>query len=256
MARKRIIDPNIWESEDFSSLSMLGKVLFIGLFSIADDEGRGKANPVYIRSKLFPYTAEEVRLADIKTALSEIAHRMSVTFYTVNGAQYYALTHWENWQKIDRPTPSTIPDPKEGEAIIDDSTNARRVLDERSTSPRRVLDEGSSLIEKNRKEENKNRTEESERTPATVEDVIAYSRTLDKSVPENECHAFFDHFSSNGWRVSGKTPMKDWKASFRYWVRNIGAFAPKNTTQNYAQHERTDEGWSDMEKKIFANLDA
>jgi len=158
MARKRIIDPNIWESEDFALLSMLGKVLFIGLFSIADDEGRGKANPVYIRSKLFPFTAEEVRLADIKNALSEIAQRMSVTFYTVNGTQYYALTHWELWQKIDRPSPSNIPSPEDGEPFDEDSTNARRTLDEHSTNPRRVLDEGSSLIEKNRKEEN--RTEE------------------------------------------------------------------------------------------------
>ena len=88
MARKRMIDPNIWESEDFSTLSMLGKILFIGLFSLADDEGRGKANPAFIRSKLFPYTAEKVRVADIETALSEIAHSMSVTFYTGNGTHY------------------------------------------------------------------------------------------------------------------------------------------------------------------------
>lgn len=226
MARKRIIDPNIWESEDFSTLSMLGKVLFIGMFSIADDEGRGKANPVYIRSKLFPYTAEEVRLADIKTALSEIAHRMSVTFYTVDGSQYYALTHWEIWQKIDRPSPSTIPAPEDGEPFDECSTNVRRTLDERST-----------LIEKNRRE--KNRTEQnSVDTPATVDDVIAYSRTLGKEIPNEECHKFYDHFSSNGWKVSGKAPMKDWKASFRNWVRNIGAYGPaKKNAVNYAQHE-------------------
>ena len=32
--------------------------------------------------------------------------------------------------------------------------------------------------------------------------------------------AFFDHFESNGWKVSGKTPMRDWKASIRNWNRN------------------------------------
>ena len=42
MARKRMIDPNIWDSEDFSKLSILGRLLFIGMFSNADDEGRGK----------------------------------------------------------------------------------------------------------------------------------------------------------------------------------------------------------------------
>ena len=229
MARKRMIDPNIWESEDFSTLSMLGKVLFIGLFSLADDEGRGKANPVYIRSKLFPYTAEEVRLADIKTALSEIAHRMSVTFYAVNGTQYYALTHWEQWQKIDKPSPSNIPSPEEADTFDEDSTNVRR-----------GIDEDSCLIEKNK---NKNRKEQNSvaRTPGTVDEVIAYSKTLGKVIPEEECHKYFDHFTSNGWKVSGRTPMQDWKASFRYWVRNIGTYAPARKGTAYEQHRQTDE---------------
>ena len=49
MARKRMIDPNIWQSEDFNSLSLMGRLLFIGMFSNADDEGRGIANPVFLR---------------------------------------------------------------------------------------------------------------------------------------------------------------------------------------------------------------
>ena len=44
MARKRMIDPGIWQSEDFAKMSTLGKLVFIGLFSNADDEGRGRAN--------------------------------------------------------------------------------------------------------------------------------------------------------------------------------------------------------------------
>ena len=52
VARKRMIDPNIWQSEDFSKLSTLGKLVFIGLFSLADDEGRGRCNPVYLKSTL------------------------------------------------------------------------------------------------------------------------------------------------------------------------------------------------------------
>ena len=36
--------------------------------------------------------------------------------------------------------------------------------------------------------------------------------------------AFFDHFTSNGWKVGGKTPMKDWEASARNWSRNDRTF--------------------------------
>ena len=108
MARKRMISPEIWESRSFSRLSDFAKLIFIGLFSQADDEGYGNASPGYIRSKLFP-NDEERRLTDIKKALSEIALGMSINFYEVNGDSFYHLTHWSEWQKVDRPTKSRIP---------------------------------------------------------------------------------------------------------------------------------------------------
>jgi hypothetical protein len=36
----------------------------------------------------------------------------------------------------------------------------------------------------------------------------------------DEAYNFWDHFESNGWLVSGKTPMKDWRASARKWMRS------------------------------------
>jgi hypothetical protein len=29
--------------------------------------------------------------------------------------------------------------------------------------------------------------------------------------------SFHDHFESNGWRVGGRTPMKNWQAGLRQW---------------------------------------
>jgi hypothetical protein len=46
-------------------------------------------------------------------------------------------------------------------------------------------------------------------------------------------NAFFDHFESNGWKVSGISPMKDWKAAMRNWNRRALSFTlSKNKTQN------------------------
>ena len=39
-----------------------------------------------------------------------------------------------------------------------------------------------------------------------------------------EAAAFCDHYASNGWRVSGKTPMVDWHAAFRNWMRRRSQF--------------------------------
>lgn len=35
-----------------------------------------------------------------------------------------------------------------------------------------------------------------------------------------EAERFVDHFAANGWKV-GKSPMKDWKAAARNWMRNV-----------------------------------
>jgi hypothetical protein len=52
--------------------------------------------------------------------------------------------------------------------------------------------------------------------PPTLEEVEAYCRERNNNV---DPHAFFDHYSANGWRV-GRNPMKDFKAAIRYWERS------------------------------------
>lgn len=110
MARKRMISPEIWESQDFAQLSDLAKIVFISLFSHADDEGRGRADPTFIKSSTFPYDKDR-RVADIEIALSEIARSMSVQFYSVNGIEFYFIKSWGRWQKIDKPSKSKFPAP-------------------------------------------------------------------------------------------------------------------------------------------------
>lgn len=155
MARKRMIDPSIWQSEDFSKLSTLAKLVFIGLFSNADDEGRGRAKAIYIKSIVFPYD-EALRVTDIEKSLDEIAANMSITFYLHDGSEYYSLENWSKWQKIDKAQASQIP------AFDEDSTMIRGTFAEQSSNSRRTIVEQSSnvrepvppkRIEENRSEE-------------------------------------------------------------------------------------------------------
>ena len=151
MARKRMIDPNIWQSEDFSRLSSVAKLFFIGMFSNADDEGRGRAKAAYLKSVIFPYD-DGMRLIDVEKALSEIGSNMSVTFYAHDGNQYYQLNNWTKWQSINRPLPSSIPSP----------ADTSQILTEDSRSVHGALTEDSRVIEENRREVEKNRKEEKE----------------------------------------------------------------------------------------------
>ena len=54
-------------------------------------------------------------------------------------------------------------------------------------------------------------------TPPTVAEVAAYARDAGLRM---DAARFVDHFTSNGWRVGGRAPMKDWKSAARNWARN------------------------------------
>lgn len=164
MARKRMIDPNIWQSEDFSKLSNLSKIIFIGLFSLADDEGYGKANPTLIKNSIFPFD-EKLRTTDIKQSLQEIATNMSIVFYTAeDGKDYYLLSNWSKWQSIQKPTESKIPE------LNDECTV---ILQDNYSSP-------TVGLQPNRKEENKNRIEKEYMVKNFEEFYAVYPRKVKK----------------------------------------------------------------------------
>ncbi|MCT4643423.1 MAG: hypothetical protein N4A74_00445 [Carboxylicivirga sp.] len=48
-----------------------------------------------------------------------------------------------------------------------------------------------------------------------------------KEAPGTEAERFFNHFESNGWKVGGKSPMKDWKAAVRNWILNMNKYRSK-----------------------------
>lgn len=73
-----------------------------------------------------------------------------------------------------------------------------------------------------------------EKIPPSLDQVKTFFKI--ESFPELEAHKFFNHFQSNGWRVGGKSPMKDWHAAARNWMLNSQKFAnpgkPKSTNLN------------------------
>ena len=62
--------------------------------------------------------------------------------------------------------------------------------------------------------------------PPTVEEVSSYAEAYAASKGfklanlKFDPERYVDHFTSNGWKVSGKAPMKDWHGSLRNWMKN------------------------------------
>ena len=181
MARRRMIDPEIWQSEDFSKLSLLARLIFIGLFSNADDYGRGRAKPVYIRSLVFPYD-DNIKVQDVEKALKEIKAIMSIVFYESNENQYYSLVNWDKWQRVDKPQKSKIPPPP-------DSENDSRLIPESFSTDSRTIPEQFLPKRKERKgREYKENIKEKEgeqkgSVPATVDpDLLLVMGTYQEKI--------------------------------------------------------------------------
>lgn len=242
MARKRMIDPNIWQSEDFSKLSTLGKLVFIGLFSLADDEGRGRSNPVYLKSTLFPYE-EGIRSTDIDKTLSEISSNMSVIFYSCDGSSYYSLYNWNTWQKIDRPTESKIPE-------YDEKT-MQRLFDEHSTNPRRVI--VSNRKEDNRKEKEDKRIEVKEiyneycpNLPQVQKLTEKREKAIDKFLKEFTKEQFIEicKIANSTDFLIGKND-NGWKADFDFLMRKDKA---TNVLEGKYNSSKSENGINDFKE--------
>lgn len=54
MARIRTIKPEFWEDEKLAKLPIHARLLFIGTWNFADDNGVLLANPVLMKSHIFP----------------------------------------------------------------------------------------------------------------------------------------------------------------------------------------------------------
>jgi len=109
--RMRMINPAIWDDSDFGSLSVPSRLLFIGLISHADDEGRGIADPRQLRKQCFGFD-EDINSDQVERMLNEIGEKIrNVKFYTSEAREYYCLLNWLRYQKISHPSPSALPAP-------------------------------------------------------------------------------------------------------------------------------------------------
>jgi len=68
-------------------------------------------------------------------------------------------------------------------------------------------------------------------TPPTVEMVAEYCRERNNGV---DAQRFVDYYSANGWKVGGRSAMKDWKAAVRTWEGNGYGSATVSTQKTEA----------------------
>lgn len=97
MARARNIKPAFFMNDELAEIDPLGRLLFIGLWTIADREGRLEDRPARIKVETIPYDN-----CDVDELLNELAKRDFIRRYEVDGVRYIQVTNFSKHQNPHR----------------------------------------------------------------------------------------------------------------------------------------------------------
>jgi len=93
MARARNIKPGLFSNELLAELPAFDRLLFIGMWCLADREGRLEDRPKRIRMELFPIDAY-----DVGEGLDRLADTGFITRYLVEGFSVIEITNFQKHQ--------------------------------------------------------------------------------------------------------------------------------------------------------------
>ncbi len=110
MSRIRTIKPQFFTDDDVGALTPLARLLFIGLWTEADREGRLEDRPKQIRARLLPYDD-----ADMDALLAELERGRFIVRYAVEARRLIQVRSFARHQHVHIKEPaSTIPPPLDG----------------------------------------------------------------------------------------------------------------------------------------------
>nr|ELR5127992.1 hypothetical protein [Providencia rettgeri] len=141
MARARNIKPGFFTNDDLAECEPLARILFVGLWTVADREGRLEDKPRKIKAMVLPYDD-----ADCDKLLTQLHGKNFITRYVVDGNEFIQINNWKKHQnphmkeaaseipeQVTQPTDikeapekhhtSTVQEPEENQTIPADSLN-------------------------------------------------------------------------------------------------------------------------------------
>lgn len=117
MARARTIKPGYFTNDLLAECDPLARILFAGLWTVADRDGRMVCRPARIKAQVLPYDD-----CDIDELLWQLQRRRFVVIYEVNGVRYLQIEGFARHQN---------PHPREVSESIPEPTAESEVMESR-----------------------------------------------------------------------------------------------------------------------------
>jgi len=233
MARSRNIKPNFFANDELAEIDPLGRILFIGLWTIADFKGDLVWRERRIKALLLPY--DECDIKELAISLDKYGF---IRFYSDGEKIYLNVVNFDKHQnphKNEKLKGSDIPKYSndlsqlidlKGLTINRDLSGQKR--NDSQTNPAdslNLIPDSLNLIPSKKQSRFK---------PPSLEEVRDYCNTRNNNTNPQ---AFIDHYEANGW-IRGKTKIKSWKACVRTWEQNHN-----NSNSNELDFDST--GWAE-----------
>lgn len=116
MGRIRTLKPEFFTSRSLAKVSHAARLTFAGLWTQADDHGRGVADTRILKGAIWPLE-DGIGAPEIDAHLKELSTTGHVVLYVIDGDAYFEVANWEKHQaaayrrgeaKHPAPTPETV----------------------------------------------------------------------------------------------------------------------------------------------------
>lgn len=113
MSRIRTIKPDFWEDEKIALLSPRARLLYIATWNFADDDGRLRWTPEYIKATVFMY--DGLSTAAVRKLMDELEKLDLIRAYEggITQQKLGVIPRFSSHQRINRPQVSRLPAPPE-----------------------------------------------------------------------------------------------------------------------------------------------
>lgn len=204
MAERRMFSQKIIDSDAFLDMPASAQALYFHLSMRADDDGFID-NPRKIQ-RICGASTDDMKLLAAKSFLIPFDSGVVV------------IKHWKihNYIQKDRYTPTLHTEEKGMLEVRDNKEYGVCIQDVYKPYPDCIQDGRVGKVREDKVSEDKV-SEDKKGTrfaPPTLDEVTAYCQERGNNIDPQH---FIDYYQMNGWKVGGKTPMKDWKAAVRTW---------------------------------------
>lgn len=250
MARARNIKPGFFTNDELVELPFEVRLLFIGLWTIADREGRLSDRPKKIRMEIFP--ADNV---DCDGALEMLSQSGFICRYSVNGERFIQI---ENWHKHQSPhlkeAQSTIP------ARVENHTSTVQAPDKHdcSTEGAALIPDSINLIPDSLIPDSPGASAPSAKPRKNATSLPAdfvLNETSTVYAQDRKLSIADELASFTNWHTAKGSTFKDWQAAWRTWCdkaveygRARSGAPPRYESERDRSRRETIEGLTGMKR--------